>query len=153
MYILSTFEHSSYLELAIRTLEHQGIKRENILAVPLDNRQEEPHLFDSVHRSDGVSLFDKGAAIATAFAVIGTSMGFVLEWGPIYWGLIFAVTGFFIGFSIDLYIHKGLRKKQRLLRGKHAEVVLIITCQQEQVNMIKQILWKYLAIGVAHYDG
>lgn len=40
-------------------------------------------LFDTLHRSDGVSLFETGAAIGTAFGVVGASIGFALEWGPI----------------------------------------------------------------------
>ena len=52
----STFENNTFLEMAISTLEKKGIKKENIFAVPLDNRQEERRVFDTIHRSDGTSL-------------------------------------------------------------------------------------------------
>ena len=76
--LFSTFETTSYLEMAISTLEKKGIKKESIFAVPLDNRKVERKIFDSLHRSDGTSFIDIGAALATAFAVIGASIG--LNW-------------------------------------------------------------------------
>ncbi len=41
MQLFSTFENNTFLEIAITMLEKNGIKQENIFAVPLDNRQEE----------------------------------------------------------------------------------------------------------------
>lgn len=149
MHIFSTFEHSSYLELALSVLREEGIDKDRILAVPLNNRTEERRLFDTLHRADGVSLFDKGAALAVAFSVIGTSIGFVLEWGPIYWGLIAGATGFLLGFIIDLLIFKVFHKRKRLLKGKKSEVILVIECPSEQADRVEKILWEHLALGVA----
>lgn len=148
MQIFSTFEQSMYLELAIASLEKQGIKKENILAVPLDNRQEERRLFDSIHRSDGISLFDTGAALSTAFSVIGASVGFALEWGPIIWGLIGASSGFLTGFFINIIFYKVFRQKQKKIQGKASEVVLVVECKEEQSKMVESILWDHLALGV-----
>ena len=153
MQIFSTFEHSAYLELAITSLERVGVKRESILAVPLINRVEERRLFDTLHRADGISLFDKGAAIGTAFSVIGASVGFVLEWGPIYWGLIGAVAGFTLGFIIDYLIYKIVHKRKRVLKGKHSEVVLVVECPTELVEKVEELLWEHLALGVARVEG
>jgi hypothetical protein len=147
MQIYATFEHSNFLELAIMTLEQQGIT--DIFAVPLDNRTEERKLFDTLHRADGMSFIGKGMLLAVGFSVIGASKGFVLEWGPIYWGLIGAVTGFVLGVCIDLWINKVLRKKQRVLRGKNSEVILIISCKQHQSELVEKILWEHLALGLA----
>ncbi|GGN55503.1 hypothetical protein [Oceanobacillus indicireducens] len=61
MQIFSTFEHSIYLELVITAIEEMGIRSENILAVPLINRMQERKLLDTLHRADGISLFDKAA--------------------------------------------------------------------------------------------
>ncbi|KHF41454.1 hypothetical protein [Halalkalibacter okhensis] len=153
MQIFSTFEHSSYLELAITSLEKVGVKKESILAVPLINRVEERRLFDTLHRADGISLFDKGAAIGTAFAVIGASIGFVLEWGPIYWGLIGAASGFIIGFIIDYIIFKVVHKRKREVKGKKSEVVLVVECPSELVEKVEEVLWEHLALGVAKVEG
>jgi hypothetical protein len=150
--IFSTFEHSSYLELAITSLEKVGVKKESILAVPLINRVEERRLFDTLHRADGISLFDKGAAIGTAFSVVGASVGFILEWGPIYWGLIGAATGFILGFIIDYIIYKVVHKRNRVVKGKKSEVVLVVECQKELVEKVEEVLWEHLALGVAKLE-
>lgn len=152
MQVFSTFEHSTYIELAITSLEKVGIKNEHILAVPLINRVEERRLFDTLHRADGVSMFDKGAAIGTAFSVIGASIGFVLEWGPIYWGLIGGAVGFVIGFIIDYIIFKVVHKRRRVLKGKKADVVLVVECPSELVEKVEEVLWEHLALGVAKVE-
>ncbi|MGF6952844.1 hypothetical protein QF028_005349 [Neobacillus sp. B4I6] len=149
MQLFSTFESTSYLEMAISTLEKKGIIKENIFAVPLDNRTEERKILDSLHRSDGTSFVDIGMALATAFSVIGASIGFKLSWGPIYWGLISAFIGFVLGFAIRLFIELVLKKKKRILRGKHSEVILIIDCEESQAELIENILWNHFALGVA----
>ncbi|WP_066066661.1 hypothetical protein [Neobacillus soli] len=149
MQVFSTFESNAFLEMAISTLEEKGIKKENIFAVPLDNRTEERRVFDSLHRSDGTSLVDIGIALATAFAVIGASIGFKLSWGPIYWGLIGAFIGFIIGFAIRLFTELILKKNRRVLRGKHSEIIIIIDCEDTQADLIENILWNHYAFGVA----
>ncbi|MBO0960929.1 hypothetical protein J1P26_14605 [Neobacillus sp. MM2021_6] len=149
MQLFSTFENHTSLELAISTLEKNGLTQEAIFAVPLDNRQEERKVFDTLHRSDGTSLIDIGMALATALSVIGASIGFKLSWGPIYWGLIGAFIGFVIGFAIRLFTEVVIKKKQRLLKGKQSEVILIIDCQEHQADVVENILWSHFALGVA----
>jgi hypothetical protein len=149
MQLFSTFEGSPFIEMAILTLEKKGIRRENIFAVPLDNRTDDRKLFDTIYRSDGTSLVDIGMALATAFSVIGASIGFKLAWGPIYWGLISAFIGFVIGFLIRLFTETVLKKKKRVLKGKISEIILIIDCEDSQSELVENILWEHLAIGVA----
>ncbi|MDF1508955.1 hypothetical protein PZE06_12315 [Robertmurraya sp. DFI.2.37] len=147
MLILATFEHTTYLELAMTELEEYGVK--NILAVPLNNRTEERKIFDNLHQSDGVSLISKGMILAFLFSTVGASRGFEMEWGPIIWGLIGAGGGFIIGFIIDLFMKKVMKSKQRLLKGKNSEVVLIVECDQLLKERVENTLWKQLALGVA----
>lgn len=149
MQLFSTFESNSYLEIAILMLEKKGIKKQNIFAVPLDNRTEERKVFDTIHRSDGTTLIDIGIALATAFSVIGASIGFKLSWGPIYWGLIGALIGFVVGFAIRLFTEKVLKKRRRLLKGKQSEIILIIDCEESQAEFVENILWNHYALGVA----
>ncbi|MEK5389204.1 hypothetical protein NSQ59_02320 [Margalitia sp. FSL K6-0131] len=149
MQLFSTFESTGFLEMAVSTLEKKGIQKENIFAAPLDNRTEDRKIFDSLHRSDGTSLIDIGMGIATAFAVIGASIGFELAWGPIYWGLISAFVGFVLGFIIRLFMELVVKKNKRVLKGKHSEVILIIDCEESQAALIEDILWKHFALGVA----
>lgn len=149
MQVFSTFENTGFLELAICQLEKYGILKENIFAVPLDNREEEKTLFDTIHHSDGVSLIDLGAALATGFAVIGASIGFMLAWGPIYWGIIGASIGLVTGFGTKLFYYKVVKKRQRKARGKQSEVILIIECDEKDLGMVQGILWDQNALGVA----
>lgn len=147
--IFSTFETTIFLEMAISTLEKKGINKGSIFAVPLDNRAEERKIFDTLHRSDGTSLIDIGVALATAFSVIGASIGFKLAWGPIYWGLIGAFVGFVLGFSIRLFMELVIKKKKRVLKGKHSEVILIVDCEEAQAELVEDVLWSHFALGVA----
>lgn len=147
--LFSTFESNTFLEMAISALEKKGVKKEDIFAVPLDNRTEEVKVFDTTHRSDGTSLIDIGMALATAFSVIGASIGFKLAWGPIYWGLISAFIGFVLGYAIRLINELVFKKKKRVLKGNHSEVILIIDCEETQAELIEKILWNHFAIGVA----
>jgi len=152
MQIFSTFDHSMYVELAIIELEKRGITKEQIFAVPLDNRKEERKLFDSLHRSDGVSLIDLALALSTALSVAGASMGFELEWGPIIWGIIGAFSGFVLGVVIKWCYLKLANKKQKLLRGRHSETILIVDCKKEQSEIVECILWEHFALGVAKIE-
>jgi len=147
--LFSTFETTEFLEMAISTLEKKGIKKESIFAVPLDNRKEDRKIFDTLHRSDGTSLIDIGIGLATAFSIIGASIGFKLAWGPIYWGLIGAFVGFVLGFAIRLFMELVVKKNKRVLKGKHSEVILIVACEESQAELIENILWSHFAIGVA----
>ncbi|MBT2663147.1 hypothetical protein [Bacillus sp. ISL-45] len=149
MQLFSTFEHSVHIEMAMATLEKKGIKKEDIFVVPLDNRMEERKLFDNIHRSDGTSLIDIGAALATAFSVIGASIGFKLAWGPIYWGLIGAAIGALIGFAIRLFTEIIIKKKRRLLKGFQSELIVIVDCEDSQAEMVENILFGHFALGVA----
>ncbi|NMO76908.1 hypothetical protein [Niallia alba] len=149
MQIFSTFEHSVFIEMAISTLEKKGVKRENIFVIPLDNQTEERKVFDNLHRSDGTSFVDIGVALATAFSVIGASIGFELAWGPIYWGLIGAAIGFLIGFGIRLFTEIILKKRRRLLKGFHSEIIVIVNCEESEAEMIENILFSHYALGVA----
>lgn len=149
MQLFSTFEHTVHIEMAIATLEKKGIEKENIFVVPLDNRKEERKVFDNLHRSDGTSLIDIGAALATAFSVVGASIGFKLAWGPIYWGLIGAAVGFLIGFAIRLFTELVVKKRRRKLKGFHSEIIVIIDCDDSQGEMVENILFSHFALGVA----
>ncbi|MFD1385777.1 hypothetical protein ACFQ4Z_03115 [Oceanobacillus oncorhynchi subsp. oncorhynchi] len=149
MQIYAALENNIYIEMAIATLEKNGIPKASIYAVPLDNRSEDRKLFDSLHNSDGTSLIDIGVALATAFSVIGTSIGFELAWGPIYWGLIASLIGFVLGVAIRLFTEKVLKKRKRLLKGKRPEVILIIECEISMTELVENILWEHLALGIA----
>ncbi|MDW8802151.1 hypothetical protein P8V03_13430 [Clostridium sp. A1-XYC3] len=150
MYIISTFEHSIYLELAITAIEMKGIKKENIMAIPMDKKGEQRALFDSIHGSDGLSLFDLPAILAVIGGIFGGIYGFVLKWGPLLWGLIGISVSFALGLIVKLIITKKHIDRQSDKRA--TEVVIIIECIESQLEMVKDILWAHKALGVRKLD-
>jgi hypothetical protein len=151
MYIVSTFDYSVYLELAITAVQMKGIKKESIMAIPIDKRGEQRKLFDSIHGSDGLSLLDLPAILAVIGGIFGGIYGFVLKWGPLFWGLIGIALGTVLGFVFKIIITKKYSSgRQDDERG--AEIVLIIECIESQMEMVKDILWSNKALGVSKLD-
>lgn len=151
MYVVSTFMHSEYLELAITAIQMKGIAKESILAVPLDKRGEQRKLFDSLQSADGLSLLDLPLILATLFSLFGAVYGFVLPWGPIIWGLIGIFSGFIVGLAIKLFITwKFTPNRQK--NSKTSEVVVIVSCNKNQLEMIKDTFWENHALGVRKLD-
>lgn len=151
MYIISTFEHSTLLEIAITDLEEKGITKKDIIVIPLQMIDEQSHIFDSIHRADGISLFDGAAALGTAFMVLGSIYGFIWEWGPIIWGLIGLAIGATLGFLLDLLISK--RKIPPLSNSSKikSEVVIIVNCKQHQLPLVEKVLSDHQALGIGTY--
>lgn len=148
MYLVASFHYCLHTEIAIAKVEQLGIKKEQILAVPLEIRGETRHIFDTIHHADGISLFDGGAILGTACMVLGVIYGFELEWGPIIWGLLGLGGGFLVGFLLDLLFTK-TRHSQERRNNKDAELFLIVNCEPRQVEEVKKTLWDHLALGVA----
>lgn len=68
MRIISTFDHSIYLEKAIVSIERQGIPREQIFAVPINKHEETTSIsLDTLHRSDGKSFLDIPTLLGSFF--------------------------------------------------------------------------------------
>ncbi|CAM4292042.1 hypothetical protein [Paenibacillus tarimensis] len=147
MQVFALFEHSPSVELALTKLEQEGVDKEHILVVPIDETSENLKVFDSLHDSDGISFIDKAMALATAFGVVGTSIGFKLEWGPIIWGLIAAFIGFLCGLVWNICIIKftrnGYRKEKRVL----PLIMVIVECDREAVKGVEIILRENKVIG------
>ncbi|MGX6445585.1 hypothetical protein ACWM35_20405 [Neobacillus sp. K501] len=145
MLVIATFENSIYIELAISELEQQGIAKEMILAAPLDKRREPRKLFDTIHKSDGFSLFDGAAILGTCFMLLGAIYGYVLKWGPIIWGIIGAVSGLLLGFFLKMVF---MKKTRRGSKNISSEIVLMVRCEESKGEMIEKILWNHLALGL-----
>lgn len=146
MLVIATFENSMFIELAITALEQQNISKEKILAAPLDKRTEPRQLFDTIHRADGFSMFDGAAILGTCLMLLGAIYGYVLEWGPIIWGIIGAVSGLLLGFLIKLLLlKKGKGSKNKNITS---EVVLMIRCDDHQWETVEKTLWDHEALGM-----
>jgi hypothetical protein len=147
MLVIATFENSLFIEMAISALEQKGIPKEKIFAAPLDKPKEPRQLFDTLHRADGVSLFDAGAILGTCLMLLGAIYGYVLKWGPIIWGIIGALSGLTIGILIKLWLVKKSKNGNKKISS---EIVLMIRCEEYQWDSVQQILWENLALGVTH---
>ncbi|MEH7180630.1 hypothetical protein [Neobacillus vireti] len=145
MFVIATFENSIYIELAITALEEQGISKEMILAAPLEKRKKLRGLFDSIHKSDGFSLFDGPAILGTCLMLLGAIYGYVLEWGPIIWGIIGAISGLLIGFFIKMLM---LKINKRGSKKITSEIVLMVRCEEQKWEKVEEILWDHLALGM-----
>jgi hypothetical protein len=143
--IIATFEHSPFVEMAIHDLEKLGIPSHHIIALPLENLDPQTHVIDSIHRVDGRSMLDGAMVGATIFMVLGTIYGFIWHWGPIIWGLIGLVFGFFLGLIIELAFNK---KKLKLASSRKSEVVFQLTCLNSQQDHLIDVLKSRKATGV-----
>ena len=152
MYLVASFHYCLHTEIAIARVEELGIKKEQIYAVPLEIRGETRNIFDTIHHADGVSMFDGGAILGTACMVLGVIYGFVLDWGPIIWGLLGLGGGFLIGFLLDISFSKLKHSKARRSE-KAGELFLMVQCDPQQVEQVKKTLWDHLALGVAVLPG
>jgi hypothetical protein len=146
MLVFATFENSLFIEMAISELEQNGISKEKIFAAPLDKRKETRQIFDSIHQADGVSLFDLGAILGTCLMLLGAIYGYVLEWGPIIWGIIGALSGLTIGIIAKIIMIKKGNHTKKIT----SEIILMIRCNELQWDQVQNILWKNLALGVTH---
>ncbi|MCI3923773.1 hypothetical protein MO973_26445 [Paenibacillus sp. TRM 82003] len=146
MYVVSAFEHSLKLELALTRLENGVVPRSNILAVPLAKKKEWERFAD-LYNEDGLNLFPV-SCIAAVCMLLGTIYGFVLYWGPVLWGLI----GLVVGIALGLLLERILRKRRIAARRAHPiDVVLLVNCNGDPatIEKVERILLEHDAIGVS----
>lgn len=148
MLVVASFDYCLHTELAITELTQKGVNKEQILAVPLEVRGETQELLDSIHHSDGVSMIDGGFLLGTAGMTLGVIYGFVLHWGPIIWGLIALIGGFITGCLLD-YILGRSRQSKTCKKQISGQLVFLIDCRDDQVEIVEKILWGHNASGVS----
>ena len=140
MLVFGTFEHSLELEQYLADLEQNCISRKHIMVVQMDTDQKPPLQYIGKSRDRYYKGVEVAMVCATASAVVGISIGFVLTWGPIWWALISAFVGFTIGFGIYLLANKN---NYRHLPKKLPEVIIIVQCLEDQSARVMEIMWKY----------
>ncbi|MDN3015538.1 hypothetical protein PH210_04850 [Paenibacillus sp. BSR1-1] len=145
MLVIASFENSIFIELALSELEQNDISKERILAAPLDKRSEQRKLFDTIHRADGLSLFDAAAILGTCLMLLGAIYGYILKWGPIIWGIIGAVSGLLLGFLIKMML---IKKNKLGVKNITSEIVLMIRCEEHEYKTVEKILWDNQALGL-----
>lgn len=125
------------------------------MAIPLDKKVEKRKILDTIHRADGVSQIDGAMVLGAVFMELGVVYGYYWKLGPVLWGLIALGAGVLIGFILDYYVGKlmGSGNQARTLKknasgNKAAEVILIIHCEENQAQMVEEVLWDNLSLGV-----
>ncbi|QDR82912.1 hypothetical protein [Sporomusa termitida] len=150
MHITATFEHSLKLELAISELEHKGIAPDHICAIPMNTPRKNMEIFDSIHRADGMSMFDLPTVLGTVFMLFGVMWGFMWTWGPIIWGLIALFAGGALGFACKYMYYK--LYVQRQPAACNNEVLLIVGCQKSEGEMVEKVLSGHLALSLGRKE-
>ncbi|TLS51365.1 hypothetical protein FE782_14710 [Paenibacillus antri] len=147
MYVVSVFEHSLKLELALATLEEARVTASDILAIPLRKPCPNRSLPVDPYNTDGFNLFPV-ACVATVSMLLGTIYGFLLYWGPILWGMIGLVAGIALGIVVERFAKK--TRAIRKHRIHHADVVLLVNCNGDEAKQerVARILADHHAIGV-----
>ncbi len=146
MHVTACFEHSIKLELAIAELEQKGIAPDHVYAIPMNAPQKDMQLFDTIHRADGMSMFDLPTIMGTILMLFGVMWGFLWKWGPILWGLLGLFVGGALGFAIKYFYYRIYAQKQP--SGKTTEVVLIVSCQKAEAEMVERVLAGHLALSL-----
>lgn len=73
------------------------------------------------------------------------NLWFYLDLGPIIWGLIGLVVGVAVGLILDYLLTK--RKLSTHRKDKGSELVLIVSCDKTQVDMVEKVLRNNTAFG------
>lgn len=116
------------------------------MAIPLVQEHKDFAILDTIHRADGVSIFDLGSVFATVGMTLGVIYGFVWHWGPIIWGLIGLIVGTAVGIVLDYILTK--RKISTERKAKVSELVLIVNCEKAQSDWVEKVLRSNTAFGV-----
>ncbi|MDT8902057.1 hypothetical protein [Anaeroselena agilis] len=150
MYVTASFEHSLELELAISELEQMGIAPASICAVPMNAPQGNVRMFDTIHRADGLSMFDLPTVLGTILMLFGTMWGFMWTWGPIVWSLIGLFAGGALGFAAKYLLYRVYARKPP--PGKLTEVVLIVGCRRAEAETVERVLAGHCALSIGRKE-
>lgn len=147
MYIVATFEHDITLELALNDIELKGIKRKDILCLPLNKRVQTKKFFDTVHRTDGRNTMGFPYIAACSLSLFGSIYGFKFKWGPIIWAGLGFLAGLAVGFAIQYIIYRLWKRTSR--RNSLSEVVVMVHCEKTKEDEVIDTMWEQGALGVA----
>lgn len=144
MHLISIFQHSAYLELALSDLEQQGIPKDNIFVAPLDKSSPKSPDVERANK-ESASRYELAFILATIFMLLGSIYGFIWALGPIVWALL----GFIFGGILGVVITLLTKKCKWFKRDTPIDVVVIVECEKHQLEFAERILWRHKSLGVA----
>jgi hypothetical protein len=148
MLVVASIEHTVEAEILITDIVDLGISKENIMVkalekVPPSEIAGNPEIY---YKGTNYSFFDLALAFGTAFSVIGAIYGYVLDWGPIIWGII----GFSIGAILAFFLHRTFNKGSKHIKDYDtSEVLIFVECEQSQHRPLKELFMNYRSNGLA----
>lgn len=153
MVVIGSFIQTTELELTLSVLEHHGIPADRIAVVPMSGRENIQTYVSAKSGTVNEKAFELGIAFATALGVVGTSIGFSLELGPLMWGVIFAFGGMLATFLISRAI---MLRRQRKITGKRnrdrssyqPEIIVLVQCEKERAEWVGQTMLQYNALSI-----
>jgi hypothetical protein len=148
--MIANFENSLNIEIAISSLEQNGIPKNKILAIPLRQIKNDM-IFDTINKTDGISNLDLAMILGSMSMTIGTIYGFIFYWGPIIWGLIGLIAGMGIGFLIDIIPKKKKNSRKRAANGSNS-VILMVHCNDTEWKNVKKTMEENMALAVGKWD-
>lgn len=147
MKVIASFKLNKHLERAIAELEHIGIDRTSILALPLTTQAAR-----SMTMSNSKVMFENGPILGAILMLLGTIYGYILAWGPIIWALIGLVSGMVVGIGIDLLRIKRRGPLAADDDSRSTEVFLLVHClDKEHALYVADRLWKHQPMGVTTF--
>jgi hypothetical protein len=144
MYVLSVFNHSVNVEMAVTSLTEAGIAQQNIMASAVEKELSDGKFFDTMHSFNTKSQFDLPMMLGVLLALLGCIYGFVLRWGPVIWGVIGGAAGFAIGLLTKL-----MRFNKQKTNRIESEVVILVSCEGGKTEEVKKLLRENGALGIS----
>jgi len=148
LWVAGTFEHTIELEQALVALEQMGIPRCRTVPVLMDISPREASAANGRKTERSIKAVEIALAGATASSVIGMSLGFALDWGPIIWGIIAAVGGFALCVLLYFMLSGLFGKAAAVRRGRLPEVTLLVETSAAEAPLIERLLWEHRALTV-----
>lgn len=134
--------------MAITALSEAGITRANILASTVEKNAGIGKFFDTMHAHNSSSQFDLPMILGALMSLMGCIYGYILSWGPIIWGIIGGLGGFFLGLLIKYILFR-----KRKAGSIESEVVIFVCCEEYQSDTVRKLFLDNGALGVSLIAG
>ena len=147
-WIYGLFQPSLSLELGVKKLQQKGFSGDKLKLITLEpTLPTKQKVLDSMYKTDGLSLVDGIAILASIGMLMGVIYGSLSSIGSIAMGLIGLFAGGFLGFLVDSLISK---RRDVNTTGAAGEIIISVLCQnEEQQELVKAIFKEFRAVAIS----